>query len=671
MSTPQARIAALIIELNEHNYRYYVLDDPSVPDAEYDRLLRELVALETEHPALLRDDSPSQRVGGEALGAFHSIAHEVPMLSLDNVFNGEELEAFDQRLKNRLANDAAIAYSCEPKLDGIAVSLLYENGKLLRAATRGDGATGEDITHNVKTIASVPLRLREAVARLEVRGEIYIPREGFDAMNARARANDEKLFVNPRNAAAGSLRQLDPKVAASRPLDIYCYGVGLIEGRPLPATHLETLALLKTLGLRVNPEIERADNVAECLDYFNRMQARRDLLPYEIDGIVYKVDSLALQSALGFVSRAPRWATAHKFPAQEEMTQLIAVDFQVGRTGAVTPVARLQPVFVGGVTVSNATLHNMDEVARLGVCEGDTVIVRRAGDVIPQIVQVVEGRRPENAKGIVVPEACPVCGSAVLREEDAAVYRCTAGLACEAQRKEGLKHFASRKALDIEGLGDKLIEQLVDADKVHSAADLFALSVAELASMERMAEKSATNVVEAIASSKRTTLARFLYALGIREVGEATALSLARHFFSLEAVMAASEEALLEVDDVGPVVARYICAFFAQTANQQAVQGLLDAGLSWPAVEAPKDDGGLQAKAFVITGTLSVMGRDEVKQRLLALGAKVTGSVSKKTDFLVAGEKAGSKLSKAQDLGVEVLQEDAFLALLTQFEKVE
>jgi DNA ligase (NAD+) len=593
------------------------------------------------------------------------------MLSLDNVFNAEELEAFDQRLKNRLANDDAIAYSCEPKLDGIAVSLLYENGKLLRAATRGDGTTGEDITHNVKTIASVPLQLRKAVSRLEVRGEIYIPRDGFDAMNDRARANDEKTFVNPRNAAAGSLRQLDPKVAASRPLEIYCYGLGLIEGMDLPATHLETLALLKELGLRVNPEIERAESVADCLDYYERMQARRDQLPYEIDGIVYKVDRLDLQNALGFVSKAPRWATAHKFPAQEELTTLRSVEFQVGRTGAVTPVARLEPVFVGGVTVSNATLHNMDEVARLGICEGDTVIVRRAGDVIPQIVQVIEDRRPDDARDIVVPSECPVCGSQVLREEDAAVYRCSGGLGCAAQRKEGLKHFASRKALDIEGLGDKLIEQLVDTDQLHSAAELYALTVDQLATMERMGQKSAANVVAAIAASRETTLPRFLYALGIREVGEATALGLARHFLTLDAIMAADEEVLLDVDDVGPVVARYICAFFEQSANREAVQALLDAGLHWPDVEAPKDDAGLNGKTFVLTGTLASMGRNDAKQRLLAQGAKVVGSVSKKADFVVAGDKAGSKLTKAQELGVEVLDEEAFLALLATIESAE
>lgn len=666
MSSLQQRVDTLINELNEHNHQYYVLDAPSVPDAEFDRLFHELKSLEDQYPQLMRDDSPTQRVGGAPLPEFLSIKHERPMLSLDNVFNAQDLESFDQRVKNRLGMTDNVTYCCEPKLDGIAVSLLYEDGRLVRAATRGDGNVGEDITMNVRTINTVPLRLRSAPSRMEVRGEIYMPLQGFQALNTLALENDGKVFVNPRNAAAGSLRQLDSRVTAQRPLEIYCYGLGMVEGLESPSGHRETLALLQEMGLRVNPEIRTADNVAACLQYYEAMQVKRPTLPYEIDGIVYKVDDLALQAALGFVARAPRWATAHKFPAQEEITQLLAVEFQVGRTGAVTPVARLAPVFVGGVTVSNATLHNMDEVRRLDVCEGDSVIVRRAGDVIPQIVEVVLARRPADARKVEVPTTCPVCDSLVLREEAAAVYRCTGGMRCDAQRKEGLKHYVSRKALDIEGLGEKLIEQLVDAKFVANAANLYALTVEQLAAMERMGEKSAQNVVAAIDASKRTTLPRFLYALGIREVGEATARSLAQNFLTLEAIMQADEEALLNVDDVGPVVAKYIGAYFRVEENKEAVSALVSAGVEWPAVEQIESDSRFFGKSVVLTGTLTTMGRDDAKRQLLALGAKVVGSVSKKTDYLIAGEKAGSKLKKAQSLGVEVIDEASFVAMVAE-----
>lgn len=666
-----SRILKLREELHEHNHNYHQLDSPIIPDSEYDRLLRELQHLEAQYPAQFDPNSPSQRVGSPVLDGFASVEHIKPMLSLDNVFNEDELYAFNQRLLDRLKIEGDLAFTCEPKLDGIAVSLLYRDGILERAATRGDGRTGEDITANVRTIASVPLKLRTgAPALLEVRGEIFMPLKGFQDFNKQALENEEKPFVNPRNAAAGSLRQLDSSITAQRPLDMFCYALGVQEGGQVPSSQFEALEFLATLGLKVNPEVKRAQSIAECFEYYIAMEVKRAELPYEIDGIVYKVDSSVQQAELGFVSRAPRWATAHKFPAQEERTTLLEIDFQVGRTGAVTPVARLDPVFVGGVTVSNATLHNMDEIERLDVRAGDSVIVRRAGDVIPQIVQVILSDRRPAANPVTPPTVCPDCGSKVTREEDAAVYRCTGGLVCGAQRKEAIKHFASRKAMDIEGLGDKLVEQLVDAQLLSTAADLFSLTLSDVVALDRMAEKSASNLLSSIESSKNTTLPRFLYSLGIREVGETTAANLAVHFGSLEKLRRANTEQLLEVDDVGPVVAHYIELFFEADNNNSVVDALLKAGLVWPVISVPKHaaEMALGGQTYVITGTLSDMSRDEAKVRLQALGAKVTGSVSAKTTALITGEKAGSKLAKAQILGVEVLTERQLMELLAEHE---
>ncbi len=669
VNSAEQEIILLRQQLEDWNYRYYVLDEPTVPDAEYDRVMRQLVALETSHPELLRADSPSQRVGGAPVSEFSQVRHELPMLSLDNAFNDEELEDFNRRALERLQQspDTQLEYACEPKLDGIAVSLLYRDGVLERGATRGDGTTGEDITHNVRTIPSVPLRLRgdDYPAVLEVRGEVYMPKAGFERLNAAARERGEKVFVNPRNAAAGSLRQLDSRLTAERPLEMCCYSVGLVEGGELPARHADILDLLHQWGLRINPESRVVRGIAACESYYEDLAARRAGLPYDIDGIVYKINDLALQERLGFVSRAPRWAIARKFPAQEEMTRLLAVEFQVGRTGAITPVARLEPVFVGGVTVSNATLHNADEVERLGLKVGDTVIVRRAGDVIPQIVSVVSERRPADASAVVFPNCCPVCGSVVEREEDEAVLRCMGGLVCGAQQKAAIRHFASRRALDIEGLGDKLIEQLVDREMVANVAGLYALGAEDFAALERMGDKSAANVVAALETSKQTTLERFIYALGIREVGEATARNLAQHFGSWEALSAASEEALLAVADVGPVVADHLRQFFDDEALMAVVATLREAGVQWPDVEviAP-DELPLTGQTWVVTGTLEAMGRNEAKTHLQALGAKVAGSVSAKTTKVVAGPGAGSKLGKARELEIEVIDEAAFIAEL-------
>ncbi|MFK8020119.1 MAG: NAD-dependent DNA ligase LigA [Pseudomonadales bacterium] len=661
------RIEQLRLQLHEHNHHYHVLDAPQIPDSEYDRLLRELQALEASHPQHFDPNSPTQRVGAPILDEFKSIEHLLPMLSLDNVFSEEELHAFNQRLLDRLKLDIEIPYTCEPKLDGIAVSLLYRNGRFERAATRGDGRKGEDISANVRTIASVPLQLHGSYpALLEVRGEIFMPLSGFNSFNEEAVGLGEKPFVNPRNAAAGSLRQLDSSLTAKRPLDIYCYAMGAMEGGEEPVSQFATLEYLGSLGFKINPEIQRVENVDACYEYYLMMAAKRASLAYEIDGIVYKVDSVELQKQLGFVSRAPRWAAAHKFPAQEEMTRLIDVEFQVGRTGAVTPVARLEPVFVGGVTVSNATLHNMDEVERLDVRAGDTVVVRRAGDVIPQVVQVVKSKRLKSSKKIQAPANCPVCNSSVEREQDAAVYRCTGGLVCAAQRKEAIKHFASRKAMDIDGLGDKLVEQLVDASLLDTAADLYSLQLDALIGLERMAEKSASNLLNGIEKSKATSFARFLFALGIREVGETTAANLAQYYGSLEKLRSASEEELLEVDDVGPIVARYVSRFFSLESNIQVLSDLLAAGISWPDIaDAAIDERQLPLKGstYVLTGTLESMSREQAKKRLQALGAKITGSVSAKTTALVAGDKAGSKLAKAEKLGVPVLDEEALLKL--------
>jgi DNA ligase (NAD+) len=660
-------IGALCAQLREHNYRYYVLDEPSVPDATYDRLMRRLQELEDAHPELVTEDSPSRRVGGEPLTEFSQVSHELPMLSLDNAFSAEEMQEFARRLGNRLDSEAPLEYACEPKLDGIAVSLLYRDGILQRGATRGDGRTGEDITHNIRTIKSIPLKLLEQdfPGLLEVRGEVYLPRDGFEAMNEQARAEDGKVFVNPRNAAAGTLRQLDPRVAAARPLQMYCYSVGRVEGGELPGRHSDILAELGRWGFRINGESEVVTGIEACNAYYDRMAELRDSLAYDIDGIVFKVNEIALQQELGFVSRAPRWAIARKFPAQEESTRLLDVEFQVGRTGAVTPVARLEPVFVGGVTVSNATLHNRDEIERLGVKRGDTVIVRRAGDVIPQVVSVIMEERPKNAAAIRFPERCPVCQSPLEHIEGEAVIRCSGGLVCQAQRKQSLKHFASRLAMDIEGLGDKLVEQLVDEGLVHNAADLYQIEADQLAGLERMGQKSAENLVAALEKSKDTTLQRFIFALGIREVGEATALSLASHFGNLDRMVAADEEKLLEVPDVGPIVADHIRQFLDAEQNLEVIRQLQAAGLRWEEVEpVSADELPLAGETWVVTGTLDAMSRDGAKQLLQQLGAKVAGSVSKKTSCVVAGPGAGSKLSKAEELGIKVVDEEAFLDLL-------
>lgn len=668
MSSVTRQIESLREQIDEHNYHYYVKDDPVVPDAEYDRLFRQLRELEQQHPELVTPDSPTQRVGEIPLAAFNQVTHRLPMLSLDNVFNQEELVAFDRRIRERLKTDEEIAYVCEPKLDGLAVSLIYEDGKLVQAATRGDGQTGEDITQNVRTIDSVPLKLRgEGYPDiLEVRGEVFMPKEGFEAFNRKAAGKGEKTFANPRNAAAGSLRQLDSRITAQRPLDIYCYSVGYVEGGEMSPTHHGNLQLLKQWGLRVNPEVRQVSGVESLQAYHDHILQKRDQLNYEIDGIVYKVNSLELQSRLGFVSRAPRWATAHKFPAQEELTRLLGVEFQVGRTGAITPVARLEPVFVGGVTVSNATLHNMDEVARMDVRVGDTVIVHRAGDVIPKVVKVVLDRRPDDAEAVELPSQCPVCQSDIVKPEGEAVARCSGGLFCRAQVKEAIKHFASRKALDIDGLGDKLVEQMVDLELIQHVPDLYRLKPEQIAAMERMGEKSAQNLVKALEKSKQTTLPRFLFALGIREVGEATALNLANHFGNLDALKSASLEQLHEVQDVGPVVAGYIEAFFQQAHNLEILDDLINAGIQWDDIETERGEQPLADKTYVLTGTLSRMTRDEAKAFLQQLGAKVSGSVSAKSDAVVAGEKAGSKLKKAETLGVPVLSEDDFIRLLEQ-----
>ncbi len=666
-ATVAERAARLRGLIERYNYRYYVLDDPEVPDAEYDRLMAELRTLENDWPELVTPDSPTQRVGAAPLSAFGQVRHEVPMLSLDNAFTDSEVEDFDRRVREQLELEAVV-YAAEPKLDGLAVSLRYQDGVLVRAATRGDGQIGEDITQNIRTIRSIPLRLLGGgyPPVLEARGEVFMPKSGFEELNRRARERGEKPFANPRNAAAGSLRQLDSRITAGRPLDMFCYGVGAVEGDGLPRRHSQILDQLRVWGLRVNPELKVVTGGAGCLAYYRAVLARRDELPYEIDGVVYKVDRLDQQRNLGYVARAPRWAIAHKFPAQEELTRVVAIEVQVGRTGALTPVARLEPVFVGGVTVTNATLHNIDEVHRRDVRAGDTVSVRRAGDVIPEVVNVVLERRPPGTAPFQLPDRCPVCGSQVIRPPGEAIARCVGGLFCRAQRKEAIRHFASRRAMDIEGLGDKLVEQLVDRELVHSAADLYALDAVVLAGLERMGDKSAENLVAALARSRTTTLARFLYALGIREVGEATARLLARRFGRLEALMAASEEQLQQVPDIGPMVAASIYAFFQEDHNRQVIDRLRQAGVRWPEEKRGESDAGqpLAGKTFVLTGTLTSMSRDQAKARLQALGATVSGSVSKKTRYVVAGTDPGSKLVKARELGVEVLTEDELLALL-------
>ena len=673
MSTPtQADVEQLQQQLNQYSYHYYVLDDPCVPDAEYDRLFRQLQVWEQQHPEWVRPDSPTQRVGEKPLGQFAQVAHSVPMLSLDNAFAAEDFTAFCKRMADRLDFAGDFAFCCEPKLDGLAVSIRYQHGLLVQAATRGDGSTGEDITSNIRTIRAIPLRLQGSdwPEVLEVRGEVFMPLAGFERMNDAARLKGDKVFANPRNAAAGSLRQLDPKVTAARPLMFYAYGLGEVQdsaGQLDAESHHQRLQQLKGWGFPVCPEIERVQGAAAVLAYYQQVAERRASLPYEIDGVVVKVDSLAQQRALGFVARAPRWAIAFKFPAQEQLTTLLDVEFQVGRTGAITPVARLEPVLVGGVTVSNATLHNQDEINRLGVQIGDTVTVRRAGDVIPQIVSVLSERRPADSRAIVFPEQCPVCQSQVERVEGEAVARCTGGLYCAAQRKEALKHFVSRKALDIDGLGEKLIDQLVEQQLVQTPADIFKLDLPALLGLERMAEKSASKLLNAIEAAKSTSLPRFIYALGIREVGEATALNLAQHFGELAVLMQADEEALQQVPDVGTVVAQHLVAFFHEPHNQAVIQALQAVGVHWPAIAVQSAAAQpLAGQTLVLTGTLSSMGRDDAKALLQRLGAKVSGSVSKKTYAVIAGENAGSKLAKAEELGVPVWDEAQMQALFTE-----
>ena len=663
----KTKIHALQQTLNEHSYRYHVLDAPTIPDAEYDQLYRELQQLEAEHPEAITPDSPTQRVGDKPLDRFTQVTHKIPMLSLDNAFSEEELLAFDTRVKQRLGVTRDIAYACEPKFDGVAISLLYENGVLVLAATRGDGFTGEDVTQNVKTISVIPLKLRggDYPITLEVRGEIVMPKAAFEQLNAEALKIGDKTFANPRNAASGSLRQLDSRITAKRKLSFYAYAVGVCEGGRLPDNHVEMLAQLKAWGLPVTDLIQQVTGAKACYAFYESIGKKRETLPFEIDGVVYKVNSFAEQEQLGFVSRSPRFAIAHKFPAQEKMTVLNAIEFQVGRTGAVTPVARLAPVVVGGVTVSNATLHNFDELARKDVRVGVTVIVRRAGDVIPEVVSFVPEKRPKNTKRIPVPTQCPVCGSDVIKPEGEAVARCMGGLYCHAQLCETIRHFTSRKALDIEGLGDKVVELLVDEKIINDVSDLYNLNHLELANLPRMGAKSADNLLAAIETSKATTLPRFLYGLGIRNVGEATAKALAQHYGELDAIMQASLDSLQEVPDVGPIVAEEIHGFFAQTHNVELVKKLIQHGVHWPIIEKLKKEAlPLLGKTFVLTGTLMQMTRDEAKERLEALGAKVSGSVSKKTDYVVAGADAGSKLVKAQELGVTIIDETSFLAML-------
>ena len=670
----KAEASRRILELREvvayHLHRYHVLNAPEIADGEFDLLFDELLALEEAHPELVTPDSPSQRVGATPQSQFNKVSHEVAMLSLDKCNTEEELSDWIDRCQGRLAAGETLEFFCEPKIDGVAVALVYEQGLLTLASTRGDGQTGEDITTNVKTIPSVPLRIDapDLPERMEVRGEVYIPIADFHAFNERVAKTDDKPMINPRNGAAGSLRQLDSKITASRPLTMFCYSLGWSQGDWQPQAHSEVINQFNTWGLRTNPLVRKTDSLAAVMAYVEEVQDQRDALGYDIDGVVIKVDSLAQQSVLGTVTRKPRWAIAYKYPAEEATTEVQSVEFQVGRTGSITPVARLRPVFVGGVTVSNATLHNMDEIGRLDLRIGDHVMIRRAGDVIPQVVSVIESKRQANAKRVALPETCPACDSPVVRIDDEAVARCSASHnVCPAQRKEGLKHFASRLAMDIDGLGDKLIEQLVDSGLVATAADIYELTVAEIAGLERMAEKSATNLVNAIAVSKDTTLPRFIYALGIREVGEATALNLAQHFRTIDALIASDLDELVTVPDVGPIVAERIQSFFADEENVAVVQRLIDCGLTWPTIEKPDAKAiSLDGQTWVLTGTLEQMTRNDAKALLVGLGAKVAGSVSAKTHQVVAGPGAGSKLAKANELNIPVMDEAAFLAFLSE-----
>lgn len=670
MTNIQTQLDNLRKTLRQYEYEYHVLDNPSVPDSEYDRLFHQLKALELEHPEFLTSDSPTQRVGAKPLSGFSQIRHEIPMLSLDNAFSDAEFNAFVKRIEDRLILlPKPLTFCCEPKLDGLAVSILYVNGELTQAATRGDGTTGEDITANIRTIRNVPLQLLtdNPPARLEVRGEVFMPHAGFERLNKYALEHNEKTFANPRNAAAGSLRQLDPNITSKRPLVLNAYGIGIAEGVDLPTTHYACLQWLKSIGIPVNPEIRLCNGADEVLDFYRDIQNKRSSLGYDIDGTVLKINDIALQNELGFISKAPRWAIAYKFPAQEELTVLNDVEFQVGRTGAITPVAKLEPVFVAGVTVSNATLHNGDEIERLNIAIGDTVVIRRAGDVIPQIIGVLHERRPDNAKPIIFPTNCPVCDSQIIRIEGEAVARCTGGLFCAAQRKEALKHFVSRKAMDIDGVGGKLIEQLVDRELIHTPADLFKLDLTTLTRLERMGVKSAENALNSLEKAKSTTLARFIFALGIREVGEATALNLANHFKTLDALKEADLDQLQQVPDVGEVVANRIFIFWREAHNVAVVEDLIAQGVHWETVEVKEASENLfKDKTVVLTGTLSQMGRNEAKALLQQLGAKVSGSVSSKTDFVIAGDAAGSKLAKAQELNIAVLTEEEFLAQITR-----
>ncbi|KVL52075.1 NAD-dependent DNA ligase LigA [Burkholderia territorii] len=676
-SQPDARAAWLRDQLERANYAYYVLDQPDLPDAEYDRLFGELQQLEADHPELVTPDSPTQRVGGEVASGFTPVVHDAPMLSLNNGFADEDIVAFDKRVADALDKTTDLAgsvtdpveYACELKFDGLAISLRYENGVFVQAATRGDGTTGEDVTENVRTIRSIPLKLkgRHVPAVLDVRGEVLMFKRDFARLNERQRAAEQREFANPRNAAAGSLRQLDPKITAQRPLSFFSYGIGVLDGMPMPDTHSALLDWYESLGLPVNRERAVVRGADGLLDFFRKIGEKRESLPYDIDGVVYKVNRRDEQDRLGFVSRAPRFALAHKFPAQEALTKLVAIDVQVGRTGAITPVARLEPVFVGGATVTNATLHNEDEVRRKDIRIGDTVIVRRAGDVIPEVVGAVLDRRPADAAEFVMPTECPVCGSKIERLPDEAIARCTGGLFCPAQRKQALWHFAQRRALDIDGLGEKIIDQLVELNLVRTPADLFNLGFATLAELDRFAEKSAQNLLDSLEKAKHTTLARFIYGLGIRHVGESTAKDLAKHFGSLDPIMNASIEELLEVNDVGPIVAESLHQFFAEEHNRTVIEQLRAPGkVTWaegpPAPKAPQ--GVLAGKTVVLTGTLPTLTRDAAKEMLEAAGAKVAGSVSKKTDYVVAGADAGSKLAKAEELGIPVLDEDRLHQLL-------
>lgn len=654
-------------QLRYHEYQYHVLDTPQIPDVEYDHLMLELKNIELEHPELITSDSPTQRVGAVPLTEFEQIRHVLPMLSLDNVFDEQSYLAFDKRIHDRLNNQQDICFCCELKFDGLAVSILYEDGQLVQAATRGDGLVGENITANIRTIRAIPLRLQgsQIPHRLEVRGEVFMPHKGFEKLNELARIKGEKVFANPRNAAAGSLRQLDPKITAKRPLTFCCYGIGIMEGGQLPDSHWLRLQQLKAWGLPVSSEIRQLTGRQAVLNFYHNIQQKRDNLDYDIDGVVIKVDSVALQETLGFVSRAPRWAIAFKFPAQEQLTILKDVEFQVGRTGAITPVARLEPVQVAGVTVSNATLHNADEIERLKIRIGDTVIVRRAGDVIPQIIGIIEDRRPHNTAEINFPRHCPVCGSDIERIEGEAVARCTGGLFCDAQRKEALKHFVSRRAMDIDGMGEKIIEQLVDKEYVKTPVDLFKINKDILVKMDRMGEKSAQKLINALEKGKSTTFARFLYALGIREVGESTATNLANHFSGFDELLHANIETLKSIPDIGDIVANHIVNFFAEKHNQDIINTLItDVGIHWTVpVRVTSTETPIKGKTVVITGTLHSMSRDQAKQKLIQFGAKVSGSVSSKTDIVIAGDNAGSKLTKAQQLNISIIDEEEMLRL--------